>query len=141
MVVRIIRVFFCMGCTLRSSDSFAFAWVHSDVPSGGLVSGVFTPARLGVLRFIRARAVARPALFHSGATSGRRVYSRSRGFTRSHLAVVGFFRDYMCLLGRTLGSSGSLVFSWVHSTVPRSGRFYSGSRGFTWEVVGSFRSA
>ena len=87
-------------------------------------------------------AGARLAWVHSGATSGCRIQSRSRGFTSAHLAVVGSFPDCVGSLGRTLLLSVSFVFAWVYSGAPIVGRVNSGSRLLTRArlgVVGFFQ--
>ena len=100
-------------CALGSPGSFRFAWGHSGAPRDGWVhsgapichSGLlgFTLARLVVARFIRFRsgslwhAYWSPGSFgftwvHTGARSGRRVHSRSPGFSRANLGVAGCIR-------------------------------------------------
>ena len=91
---------------------------------------VFIRVRVGSLE--RAQGLSGSlgfALVHYSATSGRRVHSRSRGFTQAHLTVVGFIRICVGSQGRTLGSSGLFMLEWDHSGAPSGRRVHSGSRG------------
>ena len=87
----------------------------------------------------------------SGAPSGSRVHSGSRGFTRASLGDVGFILVCLGSLGRNKGSSGSFGLVWrplcapkvagfigVHVVTPvRSPGSFSGSRGSLGRASGS----
>ena len=83
----------------------------------------------------------------SGAPSGRRIHSCSRGFINELISAEGFIAVHVGSLGHTSGVHSSsrgftlarlgvVGFAWVKFGAPRGLRVRSGVRGFTLGVTG-----